>query len=119
MRTGPTLDRAMQVEPGDFLCVSPGAPHTVVNDGDVDLILIVARNPKHEAVEEFNPDRQPAALSAGATPFTSPILLDRCKTCRIPIRGPRAVFSRLRGIVPRSEERRVGKECRSRWSPYH
>ena len=20
---------------------------------------------------------------------------------------------------PRSEERRVGKECRSRWSPYH
>src|SRR3712207_9217813 len=23
------------------------------------------------------------------------------------------------GIVKRSEERRVGKECRSRWSPYH
>ena len=23
------------------------------------------------------------------------------------------------GLVPRSEERRVGKECRSRWSPYH
>src|SRR5437016_13838767 len=22
-------------------------------------------------------------------------------------------------IQPRSEERRVGKECRSRWSPYH
>ena len=22
-------------------------------------------------------------------------------------------------IVGRSEERRVGKECRSRWSPYH
>src|SRR5256885_12194827 len=22
-------------------------------------------------------------------------------------------------IDPRSEERRVGKECRSRWSPYH
>ena len=21
--------------------------------------------------------------------------------------------------LPRSEERRVGKECRSRWSPYH
>src|SRR2546421_10030164 len=31
---------------------------------------------------------------------------------------------RLAGLVlvypaPRSEERRVGKECRSRWSPYH
>src|SRR2546430_11415492 len=22
-------------------------------------------------------------------------------------------------VQPRSEERRVGKECRSRWSPYH
>jgi len=25
----------------------------------------------------------------------------------------------LNKIYPRSEERRVGKECRSRWSPYH
>ena len=24
-----------------------------------------------------------------------------------------------RNTSPRSEERRVGKECRSRWSPYH
>ena len=23
------------------------------------------------------------------------------------------------GVIGRSEERRVGKECRSRWSPYH
>ena len=26
---------------------------------------------------------------------------------------------RLAEKYPRSEERRVGKECRSRWSPYH
>ena len=25
----------------------------------------------------------------------------------------------IRSIISRSEERRVGKECRSRWSPYH
>src|SRR3712207_9133473 len=25
----------------------------------------------------------------------------------------------IRVMVARSEERRVGKECRSRWSPYH
>src|SRR2546430_16682886 len=25
----------------------------------------------------------------------------------------------IKPIVSRSEERRVGKECRSRWSPYH
>ena len=26
---------------------------------------------------------------------------------------------RVAGLKGRSEERRVGKECRSRWSPYH
>src|SRR3712207_6432093 len=30
-----------------------------------------------------------------------------------------ALSSRNRYLSPRSEERRVGKECRSRWSPYH
>ena len=29
------------------------------------------------------------------------------------------VWSRQRHNEFRSEERRVGKECRSRWSPYH
>ena len=27
--------------------------------------------------------------------------------------------SETKGMLCRSEERRVGKECRSRWSPYH
>ena len=27
--------------------------------------------------------------------------------------------ARGKSYCPRSEERRVGKECRSRWSPYH
>ena len=31
----------------------------------------------------------------------------------------RPVVAVLLNITPRSEERRVGKECRSRWSPYH
>src|SRR3712207_5620976 len=29
------------------------------------------------------------------------------------------VINALSGVSGRSEERRVGKECRSRWSPYH
>ena len=29
------------------------------------------------------------------------------------------VVEEMRTVRPRSEERRVGKECRSRWSPYH
>ena len=28
-------------------------------------------------------------------------------------------FDAIRIGLARSEERRVGKECRSRWSPYH
>ena len=42
-----------------------------------------------------------------------------------PIRAPTAIDAlkaALLSAVPsstRSEERRVGKECRSRWSPYH
>ena len=43
------------------------------------------------------------------------------------IRNNRPVFGQIREQFPsmvkltltRSEERRVGKECRSRWSPYH
>jgi len=40
---------------------------------------------------------------------------------RIPVRmddGTIRVFEGFR-VQHRSEERRVGKECRSRWSPYH
>ena len=35
--------------------------------------------------------------------------------------GPAPIFVLVRqgDTNPRSEERRVGKECRSRWSPYH
>ena len=29
------------------------------------------------------------------------------------------IVRKKRDKTPRSEERRVGKECRSRWSPYH
>ena len=33
--------------------------------------------------------------------------------------GDTLSHSALLGVTMRSEERRVGKECRSRWSPYH
>ena len=29
------------------------------------------------------------------------------------------IWLKMENINVRSEERRVGKECRSRWSPYH
>ena len=33
--------------------------------------------------------------------------------------GVLSLYNYVGGYVDRSEERRVGKECRSRWSPYH
>ena len=33
--------------------------------------------------------------------------------------GTKMSDSAIQGARSRSEERRVGKECRSRWSPYH
>src|SRR5260370_21736900 len=34
-------------------------------------------------------------------------------------KAPQGDTGTRRTDLPRSEERRVGKECRSRWSPYH
>ena len=35
------------------------------------------------------------------------------------LRSDWAQYEQMSNYVSRSEERRVGKECRSRWSPYH
>src|SRR5260370_17207178 len=47
--------------------------------------------------------------------IVSELALDRVDFIKMDIEG--AEPNALRGA--RSEERRVGKECRSRWSPYH
>ena len=39
-------------------------------------------------------------------------------TCTIRENADQRLYGYL-GSLKRSEERRVGKECRSRWSPYH
>ena len=45
-------------------------------------------------------------------------LIDAAQTPPM-LTGRRVVVARNVGRFGRSEERRVGKECRSRWSPYH
>src|SRR5260370_1346127 len=41
-----------------------------------------------------------------------------CRLSRMPV-GRYPIVGRELQTKGRSEERRVGKECRSRWSPYH
>src|SRR3989442_4480029 len=64
-----------------------------------------------------------------AAPLTSPLPLTVATAALLvahvttrPLNGvPLASFGVAASctVAPRSEERRVGKECRSRWSPYH
>ena len=46
-----------------------------------------------------------------------------CPNCGAPVEGvtsgKNAGVQKKKASGKRSEERRVGKECRSRWSPYH
>src|SRR3712207_9243210 len=45
--------------------------------------------------------------------------IDRCHIIALFVQALRVAIPSLVVAIFRSEERRVGKECRSRWSPYH
>src|ERR1035437_9788241 len=53
-------------------------------------------------------------VAAGGDPLAAVFFHREVSYSLVP--GPYSMFS---VPCPRSEERRVGKECRSRWSPYH
>jgi len=81
----------------------------------------IARNPSAAAAmpsrnaAETRFQRTP--VSAGAVPVAGP-----CANAETASRSSTAVITIVFLFTPissRSEERRVGKECRSRWSPYH
>ena len=56
-----------------------------------------------------------ASFGFGAAQLLGEALAESGITCPLVVTDPGV---RATGIA-RSEERRVGKECRSRWSPYH
>src|SRR3989475_13222928 len=74
--------------------------------------------------------QRPLAPRGDALSLAVPVPADGPER-RLPHGGPvqpvRVLRDHARGLLrpvaawlgPRSEERRVGKECRSRWSPYH
>src|SRR3712207_6867227 len=57
----------------------------------------------------------------GERPGGAPELHDQDAAPQLPQAAHLAGDERqpARGLEPRSEERRVGEECRSRWSPYY
>jgi len=113
--TGANLDHALLIEPGDFLFVPPDAPHVVINDSDTDLVLVVSRNTSAEKVQDYRPvsERQ-TVIDSRTTPFERPILMNRCKTCRTPIRGPLALVWRLRGVHPYEKNPQLCNRCEKR-----
>src|SRR5258708_21534735 len=67
-----------------------------------------------------DPVQIPGTHSAGCDGEAAALLAfekSRVRFLELGRAGANAIFKL--GIEPRSEERRVGKECRSRWSPYH
>src|SRR2546430_15661096 len=59
-------------------------------------------------------DRSDGALALIDYPHIRPRAVVHASTAEL-----RAARIALPALAHRSEERRVGKECRSRWSPYH
>ena len=55
-------------------------------------------------VELVSKEDNKVVLTIDGKPFEADVVMAENGTCN---------------ILMRSEERRVGKECRSRWSPYH
>src|SRR2546426_10129092 len=98
----PTPSRQAQ---NGFCCVVRGAgprecPSPLAQTVEFRRILEQPRDRRRQTLRVFDPAADPL-------PFD-------------PIAGPSFVAGkRIDGEQRRSEERRVGKECRSRWSPYH
>jgi len=112
---GQHLEQALEVVAGDFIYVPPNAPHAVVNDGAEDLVLVVARNTQEERVVEYDPEAAGVVTGEGRrTPLDRPLLLTRCKTCRVHIRGLLSFVPRLRGIAPYRKNPQLCNRCESR-----
>ena len=73
------------------------------------MSMVARTNPGPAEDDITDTDDGDTRISAGA--FWPDIVL---RELRLAIRLPGRVTK-----FSRSEERRVGKECRSRWSPYH
>src|SRR2546429_9696869 len=102
-------------------CPSLGAP-VIRHSISVDSSVINHRRPGQ--LVDFCMDAVSISTSTPTSPVSScgVVSLHHCSTGAIltlVIMRVYAPSTRYDYLAMRSEERRVGKECRSRWSPYH
>src|SRR4030095_1977743 len=75
-----------------------------------------------QPIEFVHTVHDPPAPVTGAVFGTAPTTKTGTAICTTPTQNSANVNTDCEGVSPhneRSEERRVGKECRSRWSPHH
>ena len=79
--------------------------------------IIKDKGKLNERTKEFNPDRLVSFIYKGLEGLD--ISEDNVDFFVDKIIGKISYKDEVQAKDIRSEERRVGKECRSRWSPYH
>ena len=79
------------------------------------MYSFVAQGAENETEQETGIEQESETQAEEAVdPMSADRLLMRARDFR-----PSEILDAYFGEGKRSEERRVGKECRSRWSPYH
>ena len=74
--------------------------------------------PQFSKKSQVDPEHAQASPSSSHEQTTTPSPMQMLKSEQL-LSNKKALAAKRRCDSKRSEERRVGKECRSRWSPYH
>src|ERR1043166_7800017 len=118
-------DRHLRISSGEAIRIFTGAPVPVSADAVVMQEDVIAD--KNEIVVNIDADpgdfvrRRGCDLSEGQKILSNGERLRPTTLALLAAQGlgEIAIGGEVSAAILRSEERRVGKECRSRWSPYH
>ena len=85
--------------------------------GGADEYDVITNIDCFKAGDPFNEANLPSPVGSGEYIWTVPVTAELASNTKFKIRHED--IANFPTVITRSEERRVGKECRSRWSPYH
>src|SRR2546426_9700720 len=94
-------------------------PLTLLGTGELTMVGTHRAVPFRYAATSCRGRARWIAREAGPPAPQQPRLLDRVRAALRARHYSRRTEKAYVHWIKRSEERRVGKECRSRWSPYH